>query len=304
MISVPVVDKPELDPQASLAKFTHKVFKVVLHEPTSGAQLGARPECRVILVPGPPDKGQGDVTVDGSSSSDSDEEEGEQGLWTMWAAQFKDAIMPEFEDGDDTTVTCSLHYMNITWKLLSAFMPPPTWKGGYPSFFSTLAMLAGLMAIVKEVAGMFGCAVGISEVMTGLSLVALGTSLPDTFASRMAAISDSNADAAIGNVMGSNACNVFLGLGIPWVIATCYYEARSEIFAVSSGSLGFSVIVFFGGAIVTLGILYWRRSVGGELGGTKRGKWVTFWMLIAIWLAFLIISGLYDKKHIPNTTDI
>ena len=71
---------------------------------------------------------------------------------------------------------------------------------------------------------MFGCAVGLSELMNGMSVVAMGTSLPDTFASRMAAMNDDNADAAVGNVMGSNCVNVFLGLGIPWVIVSLYYQ--------------------------------------------------------------------------------
>jgi hypothetical protein len=56
--------------------------------------------------------------------------------------------------------------------------------------------------------------------------VALGTSLPDTFASKSAAVGDKNADNAIGNVTGSNSVNVFLGLGLPWVIATIYHAVR------------------------------------------------------------------------------
>ena len=36
----------------------------------------------------------------------------------------------------------------------------------------------------------------------------------------------SSQDAAIGNIMGSNSANVFLGLGIPWVIASIYYQVR------------------------------------------------------------------------------
>jgi len=31
------------------------------------------------------------------------------------------------------------------------------------------------------------------------------------------------ADAAIGNVTGSNSVNVFLGLGLPWALATTYW---------------------------------------------------------------------------------
>lgn len=38
--------------------------------------------------------------------------------------------------------------------------------------------------------------------VTGITIIALGTSLPDTFASRTAAQQDEYADAAIGNVTG------------------------------------------------------------------------------------------------------
>ena len=61
--------------------------------------------------------------------------------------------------------------------------------------------------------------------ITAITFVALGTSLPDTFASMAAAKADAFADAAVGNVTGSNSVNVFLGLGLPWVIASHYYAA-------------------------------------------------------------------------------
>ena len=47
-----------------------------------------------------------------------------------------------------------------------------------------------------QVAHMFGCALGLSDLMTGMSIVALGTSLPDTFASQYAAIHDDTAVSA------------------------------------------------------------------------------------------------------------
>ena len=39
--------------------------------------------------------------------------------------------------------------------------------------------------------------------VAGITIVALGTSVPDTFASRTAAIQDAHADAAIGNITGT-----------------------------------------------------------------------------------------------------
>lgn len=49
---------------------------------------------------------------------------------------------------------------------------------------------------------MLGCVVGLKTSVTGITIIALGTSLPDTFASRTAAMQDEHADAAIGNVTG------------------------------------------------------------------------------------------------------
>merc|ERR1712110_1042913 len=66
---------------------------------------------------------------------------------------------------------------------------------------------------------------GIADEITAITFVALGTSLPDTFASKTAATMDPYADASIGNVTGSNSVNVFLGLGIPWTMGAIYWMA-------------------------------------------------------------------------------
>ena len=59
-----------------------------------------------------------------------------------------------------------------------------------------------------------------------ITFVALGTSLPDLFASRAAARAEKFADNAVGNITGSNSVNVFLGLGLPWLIASIYHAAK------------------------------------------------------------------------------
>jgi solute carrier family 8 (sodium/calcium exchanger) len=57
----------------------------------------------------------------------------------------------------------------------------------------------------------------------------------DTFASKVAAIQDKYADASVGNVTGSNAVNVFLGIGVAWTIAACYHAAHGNEFLVEPG---------------------------------------------------------------------
>jgi len=99
--------------------------------------------------------------------------------------------------------------------------------------------------------------------VTAITLVALGTSLPDTFASMTAARTSDYADAAIGNVTGSNSVNVFLGLGLPWAIATTYWylEHDGKDYTVPAGDLVFSVFVFLIVAVLCFIVLIIRRVV-------------------------------------------
>lgn len=90
------------------------------------------------------------------------------------------------------------------------------------AFGIALAFIGAVTALVSEFATLFGCAVGLKPAVTAITFVALGTSLPDTFASMQAAKQSASADSAIGNVTGSNSVNVFLGLGLPWLLAAVY----------------------------------------------------------------------------------
>ena len=61
-------------------------------------------------------------------------------------------------------------------------------------------------------------AFGISETVIGLTLVAIGTSLPELAASVASALKG-RADMALGNVVGSNIFNILAILGITAVIS-------------------------------------------------------------------------------------
>lgn len=57
-------------------------------------------------------------------------------------------------------------------------------------FIVSLAYIAFLTAVIGDMAEIFGCVLEIPDLVTGITFVALGTSMPDLFASRhFAAIS-------------------------------------------------------------------------------------------------------------------
>ena len=124
-----------------------------------------------------------------------------------------------------------------------------------------LAFIGICTGIVGEFASVLGCVINLEESVTAITLVALGTSLPDTFASMTAAANSEYADSAIGNITGSNSVNVFLGLGLPWVIASTYKASKNEDYVVPAGNLKFSVFVFLVVAIICFIVLIIRRIV-------------------------------------------
>lgn len=137
----------------------------------------------------------------------------------------------EGEINDIEGVDAFYHLVTIGWKLFFAIVPPPHHFGGWACFSCALGVIGIVTAVVGEFATLFGCVLGIKPSITAITFVALGTSLPDTFASMAAARAEKYADNAVGNVTGSNSVNVFLGLGLPWVIAAMWsggYKVPSD----------------------------------------------------------------------------
>lgn len=223
----------------------------------------------------------------------------------QWKNQFIEACVPSGttylnEDGEEeppSAMEAVMHYISISWKLIFAVVPPADLCGGWVAFYVSLLFTGMITAIVAAFAELFGCMVGLKDEITAISFVALGTSLPDTFASRQAALQCDNADAAIGNVTGSNSVNVFLGLGLPWLLASLYYNAKGEKYLVlGSDKLGFSVALFSIEAALAIGVFFLSRHPkfgGGELGGTYNQKLYKGIFFITLWVIYLVMSGMY-----------
>lgn len=111
-----------------------------------------------------------------------------------WGSQFIQATMlsPTLDEDnlivdEPTLFDALMHFAQIGWKLVFAIIPPCDWGGGKPAFIVALIFIGLITAIVSEVATVLGCTLGIKSAVTAITLVAVGTSLPDTFASMSAA---------------------------------------------------------------------------------------------------------------------
>jgi len=85
-------------------------------------------------------------------------------------------------------------------------------------FILSLFVLIRASAFLTDSAEKIGISLGISAFVVGVTIVAVGTSLPELISSIFAVLSGSS-EIVIGNVVGSNITNIFLILGIAGLIA-------------------------------------------------------------------------------------
>lgn len=117
----------------------------------------------------------------------------------------------------------------------------------------------------------------VSPLLIGLTLVAFGTSAPELVVSIQAALNDSG-DIAVGNVIGSNICNIALILGLCAVlrpVATNEKLFKLDMPLMVGSALLFSVFYRLDGR----GINFWQGAV-----------------LFTILVAYLVWSVYQDKK--------
>merc|ERR1712203_1129821 len=113
-------------------------------------------------------------------AEDDDEEEGEEG-----------------EEGEEKMPSCGdyiMHFLTLPWKLIFAFIPPTAMANGYVTFVISLVFIGACTAVIGDIAGHLGCFINLKDGVNAIAFVALGTSVPDTFASKTAAIEDETAD--------------------------------------------------------------------------------------------------------------
>ena len=105
---------------------------------------------------------------------------------------------------------------NNTENQEEGFLPMKIWKAVLLIAVGLVALVVGGKVIVINAVSI-AQAFGVSQAVIGVTVVALGTSLPELATSAIAAFKK-NPDLAIGNVIGSNIFNVFFVLGISAVI--------------------------------------------------------------------------------------
>ena len=106
-----------------------------------------------------------------------------------------------------------------------------------------LAGLVGGAQLIVPSATRIATSWGVSQSVIGLTIVALGTSLPELATSAVAAFKK-NSDIALGNVIGSNIFNIFLVLGVSATISPLHAYANMNMDLIFTALASVLVLIF------------------------------------------------------------
>ncbi len=179
-------------------------------------------------------------------------------------------------------------------------------------FLQVFILLVGFLLLVKGadwfVEGAAGIAkkLGIPQLIIGLTIVAMGTSMPEAAVSITAALQE-NAGITIGNIVGSNILNILIILGVTALItnvaiqkSTLYYEIPYMIaitivlmiFGITGGKITFiEGIILWLMFIVFLGYLF-VMSKKGNSQEDDEVKDIPVWKCIL----FMVVGGVMVVK--------
>jgi cation:H+ antiporter len=146
---------------------------------------------------------------------------------------------------------------------------------------SLLRVAAGLAALalggkwIVDGAVEIALGLGMSEAVVGLTIVAVGTSLPELATSAVAAYRK-NVDIAVGNVVGSNIFNILLVLGVGSLISPLPFNPKSN--------LGVVMLVFSSLLLFLAMFTVRRRSVDRREGA----------VFLVCYVAYIVLTVMRD----------
>ncbi len=148
----------------------------------------------------------------------------------------------------------------------------------YLVFLISILLIAALSYVLVEVAVRTAHVLNIPEGIIALTVLAIGTSIPDLFSSVIVA-KQGRGDMAVSNAIGSNIFDILVGLGLPFILVMAFSGGTID----AGGDMKISSLILFSSVLLlTIFLLVSRWKVGKPIG----------FILLALYL-FYIIREIY-----------
>lgn len=158
----------------------------------------------------------------------------------------------------------------------------------YVLFFVGFFLLIKGADFLVEAASDLAKKFGVSDLIIGLTIVSIGTSLPELIVNILAS-SQNNVDIAIGNVYGSNVCNILLILGFSAVLKALPLQRNTVIAEIPFSMAAIMIIGFLGNAEI------WGAE--DTLEGLSRLDGVLILFFFFLFFAYIIEMALGERSN-------
>lgn len=148
-------------------------------------------------------------------------------------------------------------------------------------FLLSIAAICALSWLLVEAGVTLALTMGVPEAIIGLTVLAVGTSVPDLLASLVVA-RQGKGDMAVSNAVGSNIFDILVGLGVVWMIMIL---AKGQTIAISKVELNASITWLLVSVVALLFLLLTLRWRIGRRSGI---------LLVSIYGLFVVatVTGL------------
>ncbi len=139
----------------------------------------------------------------------------------------------------------------------------PDKKHYYLIFLQSIVIIAALSWALVELAVLVSGILNIPEAIVALTVLAVGTSVPDLFSSMIVA-KQGRGDMAVSNAIGSNIFDILVGLGLPFLI---YMLIHGGTVGTGEGNMLYPVIILFASVIILFLLLVFSKWRIGKFTG-------------------------------------
>lgn len=185
-----------------------------------------------------------------------------------------DTIDEEEEDGDedDDQQTWEKVFKPFDYAIDKLF--PPI-KYYYGVFVISIILIALLSWVLVESAVVISEILRVPKVVIALTVLAIGTSVPDLMSSVIVA-KQGRGGMALSNAVGSNIFDILIGLGLPWLLIVIFSNTHLPV---ATDDLFVSVILLFSSVLIILALLVINNWAIGRKAGI---------FLLLLYVAFLM----------------
>lgn len=153
------------------------------------------------------------------------------------------------------------------------------------TFLMAIVWTGGLSYVSVWMVTVIGDTFGIPDTISGITLLAVGTSMPEAISSIIVA-KHGLGNMAICNLLGSNVFDILFCLGAPWLVKAAFFSAEHKVFFDSAGVSFNAAVLLTLVVVLYLSLLGFRWELDYKIGI----------LCLLLYSSYIVVACLYEMN--------